>query len=108
SMGAEALRTRTGARIHAGRGDCPALRNAAPREAFFADNYYPKLAPHPTTVDVELAGGEILEFGDTRFTVIATPGHTPGSTCYLMERPGLRALFTGDVILHLSAATPDL
>ncbi len=50
---------------------------------------------------MELAGGERLTFGDTRFEAIATPGHSPGSVCYLLERADLRALFVGDVIQHL-------
>ncbi len=55
-------------------------------------------------MDVELDGDETLEFGEAHFAVIATPGHTPGSVCYLLERPGLRALFTGDVVFSLSPA----
>ena len=39
-----------------------------------------------------------IDFGDVRFRALATPGHTPGSVCYLMEQAGLRALFAGDVI----------
>jgi glyoxylase-like metal-dependent hydrolase (beta-lactamase superfamily II) len=102
SLGAESLRELTGARVYAGRGDCQPLREGGPREAFFSDSYMPALTPHPTPVDIELAGGESIELGDTRFEVIATPGHTPGSVCYLLERSGLRVLFTGDVIQHLT------
>jgi glyoxylase-like metal-dependent hydrolase (beta-lactamase superfamily II) len=102
SLGAEHLRALTGARVHAGKGDCAALREGGPREAFFSTFYMPDRSPHPTAVDVELTGDERLEFGDTQVTVIATPGHTPGSVCYLVERPGLRALFTGDVVSRLS------
>jgi len=53
---------------------------------------------HPTPVDVELGDNDVVEFGDTRFGVIGAPGHTPGSVCFLLERPDLRALFAGDVI----------
>jgi metallo-beta-lactamase class B len=102
SQGASHLRTLTGARVYAGRGDCPPLRAGGPREAFFSTFSMPQLSAHPTPVDVELAGGETLAFGDTRFGVLATPGHTTGSVCYLLERPGLRALFTGDVVQCLS------
>ena len=70
--------------------------------AFFSKYYMPERSTHPTTVDVELAGDEVLTFGDTRFVALATPGHTPGSICYLLEKPGLRALFTGDVVMRLS------
>ena len=37
--------------------------------------------------------------------VIATPGHTPGSVCYLLDRGRLRVLFSGDVIIHLGPRT---
>jgi glyoxylase-like metal-dependent hydrolase (beta-lactamase superfamily II) len=106
SLGAECLRLRTGARVYAGRGDCRPLRDARPREAFVSTFSMPDVTPHPTTVDVELAGDETLTFGDARFRVIAAPGHTPGSVCYLLERPGLRALFSGDVVMALSPDGP--
>ena len=100
--GAQYLREMTGARVYAGVGDAGVLRAGEPREAFFSTFYMPNDTPHPTTVDVELHGGESLDFGDVRIRVLATPGHTPGSTCYLMEKAGLRALFAGDVITKLS------
>jgi glyoxylase-like metal-dependent hydrolase (beta-lactamase superfamily II) len=103
SLGARQLRALSGARIYAGRGDCVPLREGRPREAFTSIYDMPAVTPHATAVDVELSGGESLEFGEARFTVIATPGHTPGSICFLLERPGLRALFTGDVVTHLRA-----
>jgi glyoxylase-like metal-dependent hydrolase (beta-lactamase superfamily II) len=107
SLGAEALRRQTGAKVYAGRGDCPPLRAGGPRDALCSTFHLPRVVLHPTTVDVELAGYETLPFGDTHFRVLATPGHTPGSVCYLLERPGLRALFAGDVILHLSPASRE-
>jgi glyoxylase-like metal-dependent hydrolase (beta-lactamase superfamily II) len=101
SLGAEHLRTLTGAKIYAGRDDCPSLRAGGPREAFFSTHSMPQVVLHPTTVDVVLSGDETLDFGETHFVALAAPGHTGGSVCYLLERPGLRALFTGDVIQHL-------
>jgi glyoxylase-like metal-dependent hydrolase (beta-lactamase superfamily II) len=101
--GAEYLRKATGAKVYAGRGDAAVLRVGRPREAFFSTFYMPGVpTPGPTTVDVELAGSETIELGDTRFRVVAAPGHTPGSVCYLMERGGKRMLFSGDVIWSLS------
>jgi metallo-beta-lactamase class B len=108
SLGARSLRQRTGAKVYAGRADCPPLRAGEPRVAFFSNYHMPERSPHPTTVDVELAGDEVLAFGDTRFRALATPGHTPGSVCYLLERPDLRALFTGDVIMHLGPGSGNL
>ena len=99
--GAERLREATGAKVYAGQADAPFLRAGAPPEAFFSTFKMPDHTPHPTTVDVPLAGDETLEFGDVRIRVLDTPGHTSGSTCYLMERAGLRVLFSGDVIIRL-------
>jgi glyoxylase-like metal-dependent hydrolase (beta-lactamase superfamily II) len=99
--GAEHLRVATGAQVYAGRGDAPTLRAGAPRAAFFSVFPMPGHEPHPTTVDVELAGGETLDLGGARFRALATPGHTAGSICYLLEKDGLRILFAGDVITRL-------
>src|SRR5262249_13828224 len=68
----------------------------------FSTFYMPGETTHPTIVDVELGGGETtLEIGGVRFRALAAPGHTPGSTCYLLERGHFRVLFTGDVIMSL-------
>jgi glyoxylase-like metal-dependent hydrolase (beta-lactamase superfamily II) len=99
--GAEYLRLSTGAKVYAGQGDASILRAGGPRDAIFSIFSMPFDSPHPTTVDVELKGDEVLDFGDVRFQALATPGHTPGSTCYLMERGPLRVLFAGDVISEL-------
>jgi glyoxylase-like metal-dependent hydrolase (beta-lactamase superfamily II) len=105
SLGAQHLRSLTNAKVYAGRADCEPLRRGEPREAFLSTFYLPQVKTHATTVDEELVGAEIIEFGETRFRAIAAPGHTPGSVCYLLERPDLRALFAGDVIQHLSTDT---
>jgi glyoxylase-like metal-dependent hydrolase (beta-lactamase superfamily II) len=41
-------------------------------------------------------GDEQLEFDGARFTVVATPGHSPGSVMYLYRR----VLFTGDSLMR--------
>jgi glyoxylase-like metal-dependent hydrolase (beta-lactamase superfamily II) len=107
SLGAARLRERTGAKIYAGRADCLPLRRGGPREALFSTHHLPQLSAHPTPVDVELADGETVEVGDARFEVLAAPGHTPGSVCYLLERDGRRILFTGDVILCLTLSNKE-
>jgi metallo-beta-lactamase class B len=105
SLGAEELRKRWGAKVHAGKGDCDALRKGESRERFFSTFYMPQMFTHPTTIDVELTGGESLTFGDATFEVIATPGHTAGSVCYLLQKGDLRVLFTGDVMQSVSPST---
>ena len=68
----------------------------------------PEATPIPTTIDVELRGDEVIEVGDVRFRALAAPGHTPGSVCYLMERKGLRVLFSGDVIMSLTGDQKEM
>src|SRR5262249_1770431 len=94
-----------GAQVYAGKADCRPLRDGEPRIAFFSTFHMPHIATHATTIDVELLGDETLTFGDTNILVLATPGHTPGSICYLLERDGKRVLFTGDVVSSLDPAT---
>lgn len=106
SLGSAHLRSLTGAKIYAGREDVGPLQDGGPREAFVSTFHMPNVQPHPTSIDVELAGGETLEFGGTSFTALAAPGHTPGSMCYLLERDNLRVLFAGDVIVSLSGNEP--
>src|SRR5262249_9795301 len=101
SQGAMHFRTKFGAHIYAGQGDCGVLRAGGPREALFANFPAPDTAIHATEVDGELTDGQVVEVGEARFTAIATPGHTPGSVCYLLERDGRRMLFTGDVVASL-------
>lgn len=47
------------------------------------------------TADVQLKDGDLLTFGAETIQVIATPGHTPGSTSFLWRD----RLFTGDALL---------
>lgn len=52
-----------------------------------------------------LGDGETLAVGPVRLKAIRTPGHTPESTCYLLDG---RALFTGDTLFIDSVGRPDL
>jgi glyoxylase-like metal-dependent hydrolase (beta-lactamase superfamily II) len=101
SGSADRLRTATGAKIYAGQGDAGVLRAGGPREALTSAFDFPDDPAHPTAIDVELHGDESISVGDVRIQALATPGHTPGSICYLMDRAGLRVLFAGDVISML-------
>lgn len=46
-----------------------------------------------------LAGGDVLDVAGVRIRVLATPGHTADSACFLVESGGETAIFTGDTIL---------
>jgi len=58
----------------------------------------PTIGPGPGggfSPDRRVADGDGVEFGGARLVALATPGHTPDSTCYRLED----ALFTGDHIM---------
>jgi hydroxyacylglutathione hydrolase len=52
--------------------------------------------PPAPRVGTPVHGGEQLDFDGARFTVIATPGHSPGSVMYLYKQ----VLFTGDSLMR--------
>jgi hydroxyacylglutathione hydrolase len=52
--------------------------------------------PPPPRASTPVQGGERLQFGDAPFTVVATPGHSPGSLMYLYRN----VLFTGDSLMR--------
>lgn len=64
-----------------------------------------KLGYPTTTPDVFIRDGEELCFGDIRFTVIHTPGHTRGGVCYVMDD---KYIFSGDTIFLHSFGRTDL
>ncbi len=49
--------------------------------------------------------GETLATETTQLTALRTPGHTPESTCYLLEG---QMLFTGDTLFPTGVGRPDL
>ncbi len=54
---------------------------------------------------VLLKEGE-LRLGDSRFTVIPTPGHSPGSIC--LYNPKEKLLISGDTLFYLGVGRTDL
>jgi hydroxyacylglutathione hydrolase len=62
------------------------------------------LRREPCRPDRLLHGGDTVEVGTRSFTVLHTPGHTPGGICLL----GHGALFSGDTLFHLGVGRTDL
>jgi glyoxylase-like metal-dependent hydrolase (beta-lactamase superfamily II) len=53
---------------------------------------------HPGEEFYPLADGKTLPVGDAEIQVLHTPGHSPGSVCFLVR--DLDAVFTGDTLFH--------
>jgi len=60
--------------------------------------------PAPAPADIRLKDGQILTVGKLRIKVIHTPGHTPGSVCFLAAGN----LFTGDTLFVGDVGRTDL
>lgn len=56
-------------------------------------------APGCTHATRTLADGRVFRFGSMTCTVLATPGHTADSACFVVEAGGQRVVLTGDTIL---------
>jgi hydroxyacylglutathione hydrolase len=85
------------AQVLLGAGDLGMIRGDRTHHSTFG-KILSAVLPLPQAPDTirELRGGEQLEFDGARFTVIATPGHSPGSVMYLYED----VLFSGDSLMR--------
>ncbi len=68
-----------------------------PLQAFFQ-------VPIPPPPERFLKDGDIIAVGHLKFQVLHTPGHTPGSVCFLVEN----TLFSGDTLFSSSVGRTDM
>ncbi|HYT31950.1 MAG TPA: MBL fold metallo-hydrolase [Thermoanaerobaculia bacterium] len=92
----------TQARVRLHVADRP-LYDALPKQAAV----FGFTAEPPPPPDEPVTDGEEIRFGSVGVRAIHTPGHTPGSTCYLLEgeKP---MLFSGDTLFRRSIGRTDL
>lgn len=57
-----------------------------------------------TEADILLHDGDIITLGETKINVLATPGHTAGSVCFVTGNE----IFSGDTLFRLSVGRTDL
>ncbi|MDP2983743.1 MAG: MBL fold metallo-hydrolase [Candidatus Latescibacter sp.] len=103
--GCAELKKRLGLKVYISKAEAPLLRtgdelglalDVAKRDGFYPPDYFfPGCEP-----DVELAGGEKFTFDAFTLEAIHVPGHSPGSTCYLVKIGSRVCLFSGDVVVH--------
>jgi glyoxylase-like metal-dependent hydrolase (beta-lactamase superfamily II) len=55
-------------------------------------------APYAAKVDGTIADGDEIAIGETRVRSIFTPGHTPGSICFLVSASDGDVLISGDTL----------
>lgn len=58
----------------------------------------------PFDVDAELNDGDALSLIGHEFRVMQTPGHTPGSVCFILDD---KTIFSGDTLFRLNVGRTD-
>ncbi|MFQ6134067.1 MAG: MBL fold metallo-hydrolase [Armatimonadota bacterium] len=94
-----ALSQATGAPVYAHQGDHEALLRPDPTFAAMLG-----LSVQPPERLESLGDGDVLTVGRLSLEVMATPGHSPGSVCYLVGGD----LFTGDTLFAGGVGRTDL
>ena len=82
--------------------DLPVLKNVKDISGFFGFENYEK-SPSPKHF---LAQGDTLNFGDSSFDILFTPGHAPGHICLLSKKDEI--IIAGDVLFNGSIGRTDL
>lgn len=100
-LAVEDLKKRLHVPVYAGAGEAALLQDAALNlsSSFGGESYI-------TQADCLLQDGETVELLGHSFKMIATPGHTGGSVCYLVE--GEQVLFSGDTLFYQSFGRTDM
>ncbi|MDZ7295245.1 MAG: MBL fold metallo-hydrolase [candidate division KSB1 bacterium] len=94
-----AIARKTGASVYAHRGEAKVLDTLSLQARLFG---LPE--PEAVVVNTWLADGDEVEVGSLLFRVVHTPGHTPGSICFLHDH----VLFSGDTLFRESVGRTDL
>jgi glyoxylase-like metal-dependent hydrolase (beta-lactamase superfamily II) len=97
--GVEAVRKATGAQVYIHTEDAPMLKS----EKLNLANQIARVPYTPVTEYHTLSDNETLTVGERTFRILHTPGHTPGSVCYLTGE----LLFSGDTLFRGSVGRTD-
>lgn len=92
------IKKKTGARIIIHKDEMELYRSAGDQAALWGYDIAPLPAP-----DMFVADGDVIKLGYLSFTVIHTPGHSPGGICFFGE--GL--VITGDTLFAGSVGRTD-
>jgi hydroxyacylglutathione hydrolase len=92
--------------VHVGAGDVDLVLH--PERDGVVARVAREVGPPPAKALVPIAGGEVLAVGGMTLRALHVPGHTPGSTCLLVEGGARPLLVTGDTLFAGGTGRCDL
>lgn len=97
-IGVKSVKEKYGAQVVISKEDEPMLNSSKLSLAVFCN------APQNNVdADIIVKDGDEITLGETKIKVIATPGHTSGSVCYIAEN----CIFSGDTLFYCSCGRTD-
>ena len=97
-IGVKSVKEKYGAQVVISKEDEPMLNSAKLSLAVFCN------APQNNVdADIIVKDGDEITLGETKIKVMATPGHTSGSVCYIAEN----CIFSGDTLFYCSCGRTD-
>jgi len=87
--------------LHMHNDDMTFIKNAMKQGAMYGVNF-----PQPPDPDKFISESDEIKFSDTVFKILHTPGHSPGSVCFVDEKE--KIIFGGDVVFRGSIGRTDL
>lgn len=100
-MGVKGVKEITGAEIVIHPADSVCLTD--PVKSLAAENM--PVDQECVTADILADEGDCFYLGETKIEVIHTPGHTPGSVCYIVESE--KTVFSGDTLFCMTVGRTD-
>lgn len=64
---------------------------------------FARMTIEPFSIDILLNDEEIIKLGNSTIKILCTPGHTIGSTCFIVDN----CIFTGDTLMKNSIGRTD-
>lgn len=97
-IGVKSVKEKYGAQVVISKEDEPMLNSSKLSLAVFCN------APqNNVNADIIVKDGDEITLGEIKIKVMATPGHTSGSVCYIAEN----CIFSGDTLFYCSCGRTD-
>lgn len=96
--GVSGVKEKYGCKVLISKQDYPMLSSSKLSLGAFCGVVLPKI-----DADSFVADGDVIKLGDIEIKVMATPGHTKGGVCYIVDD----YIFTGDTLFYCSCGRTD-